>query len=166
VLARAFVGDDEMPSREFQALADGFVPAGRAATWTHALMDVGAAFCRARDPRCAACPLRPSCAYAAGIDGSSTTGSAPARRARGQSTQRFESTTRWLRGRILDRLRDASDGRWVTFDGPIGEHDVEAVIEALGDLHRDGMLELDDSGHLARLTFGPPASNEMRGCPA
>ena len=32
----------------------------------------------------------------------------------------FPATSRWLRGRILDRLRDAPDVNWVTFDGPIG----------------------------------------------
>ena len=165
VLTRAFVGDD-VPPRGFQAVADGFVPAGRAATWTNALMDVGAAFCRARDPRCDDCPLRAQCAYASRTDAGRAIGSARAHRVQRRSSDRFESTTRWLRGRILDRLRDASDGRWVMFDGPIGEHDVEAVIEALGDLSRDGMLELDESGYRARLTFGLPASNETRGCPA
>jgi A/G-specific adenine glycosylase len=151
VLTRAFVGNEDVPPRGFQALADGYVPAGRAATWTHALMDVGAAFCRARDPRCAACPLRVSCAYASGTDAGRAPGSARAHPERGQPSDRFESTARWLRGRILDRLRDASDGRWVRFDGPIGTHGVEAVIEALGGLARDGMLERDDSGHRARL---------------
>ena len=48
VVGRAFLGDQALPPRAFQALADGVVPPGRAAAWTHALMDVGAAFCRKR----------------------------------------------------------------------------------------------------------------------
>jgi A/G-specific adenine glycosylase len=153
VLTRAFVGDDDEPPRRFQALADGYVPAGRAATWTQALMDIGAAFCRARNPRCDACPLRASCAYASRTGAIGDTGSAAQRSPRRPSPQ-FESTIRWLRGRILDRLRDAPDGRWVTFDSQIGAHDVDAVHAALLDLARDGMLELDDSGHRARLRTG------------
>jgi A/G-specific adenine glycosylase len=154
VLTRAFVGDDDVTPRSFQALADGFVPADRAAIWTHALMDVGAAFCRARDPRCDECPLRAHCEYASRTDGGRATGSGRGQRVRAQPSDRFESTTRWLRGRILDRLRDASDGRWVRFDGPIGGHEVQSVIDALRDLARDGMLELDESGHRARLRTG------------
>jgi len=144
VLTRAFTGDDDVPPRTFQALADEYVPAGRGATWTHALMDVGAAFCRARDPRCDACPLASHCKFLAA--------GRPPVAARGRAGSKpFRATTRWLRGRILDRLRDSPDGRWVTFDGPIGTHDVDAVIEALGDLASEGMLEVDDTGTGARL---------------
>jgi A/G-specific adenine glycosylase len=143
VLGRAFVGAESVPPRAFQALADGFVPAGRAATWTHALMDIGAAFCRARDPRCDACPLASHCMFLTG--GRSPASGRPA------GSKPFRSTTRWLRGRILDRLRDAPDGRWVTFDEPIGTHDADAVSEALGALAREGMLELSEIGTRARL---------------
>ena len=144
VLARAF-GSGDVARRAFQALADGYVPAGRAATWTHALMDVGAAFCRKRDPRCDACPLAAHCRYlAAGRPRAASVSQAKTRAP-------FPMTSRWLRGRILDRLRDVPDGRWVGFDGPIGSHGLEAVIDALGDLARDGMLELDGAGHRARL---------------
>jgi A/G-specific adenine glycosylase len=153
VLTRAFVGDDDVPPRGLQALADGYVPADRAATWTHALMDVGAAFCRARNPRCDACPLRASCAYASRTGAIRDTGSAAQRSPRRPSPP-FESTTRWLRGRILDRLRDATDGHWVRFDSQIGAHAIEALRAALVDLAGDGMLELDRSGHRARLPTG------------
>src|SRR4051794_25584300 len=54
----------------------------------------------------------------------------------------FPSTRRWLRGRIIDRLRDAADGIWVTFEEPIGKHPVEAVREELIRLHAEHMLEL------------------------
>jgi A/G-specific adenine glycosylase len=145
VLDRAFVGAEAAPRRAFQVLADGFVPAGRAATWTHALMDIGAAFCRARDPRCDACPLASHCRYVAAGRPSSGPVS------RSKAPKEFPKTRRWLRGRVLDRLRDAPDRRWVTFDRPIGTHHVDAVIEALGALSREGMLELCDTGTRARL---------------
>ena len=62
VIGRAFIGPT-LPPSELQPAADGFVPRDQAADWTHALMDIGAAFCRPRNPRCDACPLRASCAY-------------------------------------------------------------------------------------------------------
>jgi hypothetical protein len=60
----------------------------------------------------------------------------------GRTAIRFESTKRWLRGRILDQLRDAED--WVTFDGPIGAHDAASVRESVTRLASEGMLELVD----------------------
>jgi A/G-specific adenine glycosylase len=134
VLGRAFELDG-VPAAARQSAADALVPAGRAAEWTHALMDVGAAFCRPRDPRCDACPLSDTCPSA---------GAVRALDGRGQPSPRFSSTSRWLRGRILDTLRDAPDNAWVRFDAPIGEHSVVAVSSALAALASEGMITLDD----------------------
>jgi A/G-specific adenine glycosylase len=145
VLRRAIVGSALAP-RALQALADGHVPPGRAASWTHALMDIGAAYCRPRDPRCGECPLRTTCRYAARPE---LTGAWPDAPARSRPAVRFESTTRWLRGRIVDRLRDAPAGDWIAFDDPIGDHDRMAVAASLVQLATEGMIEVD--AHRARL---------------
>jgi A/G-specific adenine glycosylase len=132
-----------------QAVADGWVPADRPAAWTHALMDIGATICRKRDPRCEACPLRTLCRFAEGDQASP----ASSRRA---ATERpaFESTTRWLRGRILDRLRDAEPEAWVTLDAPLGRHDLGAVDRALAALASEGFLERGVDLLSARLVAG------------
>lgn len=145
VLGRA-VGLLGATARERQSAADGLVPDGQAAAWTHALMDIGAAFCRPREPRCDACPLLAACGYAASR--SVVSAGAPVRRSRATPATRFELTTRWLRGRILDRLRDASE--WVTFDEGIGSHDQASVAASLARLSAEGMIEVDD--RRARLT--------------
>ena len=139
VVGRAF-DDAGHSGRELQSFADGLVPAGRAAAWTHALMDIGAEFCRPRDPRCDHCPVARTClARAAGVP----VGAAVTARA-ARLTPRFEATTRWLRGRILDRLRDAPDGVWIRFAEPLGSHDVAAVHGELRRLAREGLLQLDE----------------------
>jgi A/G-specific adenine glycosylase len=145
VVGRAFVGAESVPPRAFQALADGFVPAGRAATWTHALMDIGAASCRARDPRCTTCPLATHCRYVAA--GRPSAGPV----SRSNAPNAFPKKSGWLRGRIIDRLRVARDARWVEFDNEIGAHSFEVVTDALGELAREGMLELSDTATRARL---------------
>jgi A/G-specific adenine glycosylase len=145
VLGRAFIGE-AVPPRALQVAADGLVPDGRADTWTHALMDIGAAFCRPRDPRCARCPLRTECRYVA--SGPQPVAAASGARPRTTEPIRFESTTRWLRGRIIDRLRDAPE--WVKFDAGIGTHDRIAVGACLSRLASEGMIDLDDER--ARLT--------------
>jgi hypothetical protein len=58
-------------------------------------------------------------------------------------------TNRWLRGRILDRLREAPDGAWVEFDGAIGTHAEATVAAAVAQLGAEGMIE--SMGNRARL---------------
>ncbi|HEY4227452.1 MAG TPA: A/G-specific adenine glycosylase [Candidatus Limnocylindrales bacterium] len=154
VIQRAFLDPDglELQPRDLQASADALVPANDAAAWTHALMDIGAAFCRPRHPRCEACPLRASCRYAA-VTSAQRPGASKASEARApRRSPRFAVTTRWLRGRILDRLRDTPDGTWATFEGPIGEHGHEAVLRSLARLSAEGLIEAD--GDRARLGIG------------
>jgi A/G-specific adenine glycosylase len=135
-----------------QSAADAFVPPGSAAAWTHALMDIGATFCRKRDPRCAECPLASGCVshQAGALHRPATT--APSTR---KPAPRFEATTRWLRGRILDRMRDAPDGGWLAFASAIGVHDAAAVDGALAALEVEGLIELSQtSARTARLASG------------
>ena len=146
VLGRALF--DEPPGvSELQATADSIAPADRPGEWTHALMDVGATFCKPRNPHCLECPVRPWCRYAARAASTARNGevapaAAPSRPRAVVGRPRFESTSRWLRGRILDRLRDASPGQWVAFDMPIGEHDPTTVANALARLATEHLLEL------------------------
>ncbi len=175
VLGRIVAGEvGVLTPPALQHVADAAVPAGRAGEWTHALMDLGATVCDPRRPACAACPARPWCRYAgaAAVEARAALAALPARAAlaaiparTGRSAHAgaaairetkapFRTTSRWLRGRILDRLREAANGEWVGLDAPIGEHDLGAVTAAAQALSKDGLLEFDarDSGGLrARL---------------
>ena len=148
VLGRIVAGDTEtVTPAAMQRVADDVVPADRPGEWTHALMDVGATLCHPRRPDCAACPARPWCRYAqTGARASRVMVAAQTAggRARvGEGPAPFRTTSRWLRGRILDRLRQAPNGEWVVLEGSIGEHDSGAVAVAASALAKDGLLELD-----------------------
>lgn len=148
VLGRAVAGDAALAPALLQAVADAAVPRQRPGDWTHALMDVGATFCRPLRPRCGDCPVRPWCRFAAAAAGIGGGRSARPRRA----DPRFASTSRWLRGRILDRLRDAPAGEWTAIRETIGSHDVGAVSRAVAALALDGLAELHPTDPtLARL---------------
>jgi A/G-specific adenine glycosylase len=168
VLGRIVAGaTDAMGTAELQRIADAAVPVDRPAAWTHALMDLGASLCASRSPVCEPCPARRWCRFAAGTkhpgEPAATMAAAPDR---SRPTVRkaptpFVATTRWLRGRIVDRLRATDGDAWTIIAGPIGGHDREAVEAALEGLERDGMVELqgtrpdrDDpaAGRRARLT--------------
>jgi A/G-specific adenine glycosylase len=138
VIGRAFVASP-LPARELQAAADVLVPPANAAAWTHALMDIGAAFCRPTNPRCDACPLQSACLFAS--RGNDSERARPNKRA---AATPFPETTRWLRGRILDRLRDAPSGEWVAFAESMGVHDRGAVEASVGRLAAEGLIELVD----------------------
>ena len=138
VLGRIVAGGPEaFTPTAMQGLADASVPRDRAGAWTHALMDVGQRVCRPARPNCADCPAIAWCRYAAG-----ERPVGPSARSR-RPEPAFESTNRWLRGRIVDRAREASG--WVPFGEPIGDHGEGAVRAAVIALSRDGLLEIRDT---------------------
>jgi A/G-specific adenine glycosylase len=161
VLGRIVAGDaTELSTLALQSVADASVPVDRAGEWTHAVMDIGATVCRPRAPRCEACPARPWCRLASSEQPRWAAASGGlARAAVRKPATPFASTNRWLRGRILDRLRAAPDGEWVALHEAIGTHDPARVRAAADAMAADGVLELqaghdhDDRPH-ARLPLG------------
>ncbi len=170
VLGRVSAGRDHasLGTHELQVLADAAIPHHAAGEWTHAMMDVGATFCRPRDPLCVSCPAARWCRFATSGSGErpgerpaegarlaarrrSTPAFAARRRstppfaARRRSTPPFAATRRWLRGRVMDRLRDADGDSWITFGEAVGEHDLPSVHEALAALAAEGLVELEAS---------------------
>jgi len=110
-----------------QRRAAALLPAGRAADFNHAIMDLGATVCTARAPRCDACPLAADCRSRG------RTAAPPRLRAR---RERFEDTDRYVRGRVLAALVRGAEPR---VDGV-----TPARLErALTGLERDGLIERD-----------------------
>jgi A/G-specific adenine glycosylase len=133
---------------ELDARARAALEPGTAHDWNSAMMDVGATICTARAPKCLLCPLRAGC-VAAPVDAAQL--AALARSASRRSPQEsipFERTTRFLRGRIVDRLRDVPRGEamhvddLIAFLAAIVPADRLEEIPVIADaLERDGMIE-------------------------
>ena len=151
VLRRILAGEEGVETdRGLQAAADAAAAlGGRPGLWTHAVMDIGATLCKPQAPRCGACPAQPWCGYAA----FAASVGVPARMRRSAATDPvFATTSRWLRGRILDALRDAAPGTWAAIDAPVGDHDARAVDAALAALGAEGLAERHPTDtRLARL---------------
>ena len=143
VLARAVDGVELPPihvTKPERERAAALLPAddAEAATWSIALMELGALVCTAARPRCGACPVADRCAWrGAGhpaYDG-------PPRRG-----QAWAGTDRQCRGRLMAVVREA--------DGPV-RHDVLARTwdeadqrtRCLAGLVEDGLLVRDDEGY-------------------
>jgi A/G-specific adenine glycosylase len=106
------------------------LPAGRAAAWNQAMMELGATVCTARRPRCDACPVSAWCA-SAGESAAGAGSASPAGR-EGRTAERFEDSNRWARGRIVAAL---AAGRGLPDDiAP------ERLSRALATLERDGLV--------------------------
>lgn len=159
VLGRVLTGDPAgLSARELQAAADELVDPEEPDDWTHALMDIGSTICRPVRPLCPDCPVAMFCRYAAGDRPAGVSSRPVTRRTRRDGPAGdFTSTTRWLRGRILDRLRAAPDEAWINVPAPIGEHDLAAIATSLRAMERDGLLELEVLDQVTAGAAGPPS---------
>ena len=137
--------------RAFQAVADALAPADHAADWNHALMDLGATVCRPA-PHHAACPLATMCAWlrdhpSTGVD--TPTGTKRGRaRAHGTSVAFRDTNHQFVRGRVLANLRDAPPASWRSIDPEGLSVEPERLQRALAELHREGLIEIDDVGRV------------------
>jgi A/G-specific adenine glycosylase len=103
VLARLATGHQfpgTAPSRTEYRLAEELLPEdpGVAATWSVAVMELGALTCTAARPRCGDCPVAGQCAWLAAGQPLS---------AQRRAGQRYEGTDRQCRGRLLALLRES-----------------------------------------------------------
>ena len=140
------LGRPDTTAQDVQACADSLVDPVDPATWTHALMDLGASVCRVRGPLCGECPLAPWCATAsfmaaADASANATEGGPPAPRRAPARARPFELTSRWLRGRIVAQLRELDGSAWAHLPDSIGRHDAAGIAVALDALERDGLVE-------------------------
>jgi len=133
---------------ELDARARAALGPGTAHDWNSAMMDVGATICTARAPKCLLCPLRPAC-VAAPVDAVAL---AALMRARGKRSPQesipFERTTRYLRGRIIDRLRDVPRGDSLELDALMKA--LEEVVAAARIADIPALIEVLDREGIVR----------------
>jgi A/G-specific adenine glycosylase len=134
--------------------ANELVPTGDGHDWNSAMMDLGATLCTARAPKCGECPVRLDCA-AADVDAAALESlrKVYARALSPQQALAFERTTRYARGRIVDRLRDVPVDRAISLLDLFGElrelldgRSVEDVRTIVAALERDGLVTSEESG--------------------
>ncbi|MBA2955583.1 A/G-specific adenine glycosylase [Nocardioides sp. MAH-18] len=136
VFARAIAGVEfPAPSvtKAEREVARGLLPEDEAtaATWSVAVMELGALVCTAAGPRCDACPIADQCAWRAA--------GRPAYDGPPRKVQAWAGTDRQCRGRLLGVLRDS--------DGPVHRSRLDAAwsdeaqrVRCLASLVDDGLV--------------------------
>ena len=144
----------EYPPKVSEAQLDAqtreLVPRGRGHDWNSALMDLGATICTARAPGCRICPVQSFCA-AAPLD---ATILARARKrhapnASPQAALAFPQTTRYARGRIVDRLRALAPGEQISLldlhrelEPVLAGRSFEQITPIVAALERDSLVSV------------------------
>jgi A/G-specific adenine glycosylase len=142
VVAGPEVPEPTLTAREVERIASDIVPTGQGYLWNQTLMELGATICRARVAECERCPLSAECRSSMTIK--AVLAAAP--RGAKAPEPKFETTSRYVRGRIIDALRQA---------GPAGcslaelgasirpgfdVADASWIVEYVAGLERDGLL--------------------------
>jgi A/G-specific adenine glycosylase len=151
IVHRLFYGLEHPPraaARELDERARTMAMPKHAHDWNSAMMDLGSTLCTARAPKCLICPLRDLCA-AAPIDAVALE-RARREHAKTPSPQNaipWEQTTRFARGRIVDRLRALPPGQRISLLDLHGdlqplmpERSLEDVRNLVAILEQDGLI--------------------------
>jgi len=155
VVHRLQFGLEHPPQTTANAIDDAaraLLPKGRAHDWNSAMMDLGAAICTARMPKCTQCPLRTACAAAPHGEAEITRSSQAriaAKRRGPQARLPFPKTRRYVRGRILDHLRALEPGAVVLPADLIARFDLArgySLDEIVDGMERDGLVVRDLGG--------------------
>jgi A/G-specific adenine glycosylase len=152
----------EPSTKEIDAEATRILPPGRAEDWNQALMDLGAGTCTARSPACWRCPVSDLCPSR--VDAETTTypnDRSVLRAAEKQasystridtSAGRFEGSSRFYRGRVVEHLRRLAPGSTIAIDdlGSAVRNDFSGaerkwLLVILLKLQSDGLVRLEPS---------------------
>jgi A/G-specific adenine glycosylase len=170
VLARVFLGAEDgraLSPRQVLALAESVLPPTRAYEWNQALMDLGATTCTARRPACERCPLAETCAGRPKLRALSGNGAVREQRAAYRVTLKYERSSRYYRGRVVEFLRSLGDGETAELrvvgsavKADFEEDDVKWILHVLRGLERDGLVTLvhDATAHAREV----PLSTRVR----
>lgn len=130
ILHRVFAGpeypDWTMTEAEFDAMAAELAPTDADAYDYHqGLMDVGSLFCGSASTDCGACPLVGQCRTRIALEAMPLLLAEGRRQKAGRKKKEpFKESTRFLRGRVVDKLRHHPDG--------LTQEELLAELEAIG----------------------------------
>ncbi len=159
VLGRVFYGPEGAPEKELANVAAQALPDGEAWSWNQALMDLGATVCTSRRPTCLLCPVRSDC-QAAGAFLATNGAVAESRGPYKTKPEKFEGSSRYYRGRVVDHLRGLAVGESCDLPtlGTVVKPDYISgdqpwLLDLLQGLQRDGLIAMRGEGSIVTVTL-------------
>ncbi len=120
--------------------AETLLPKKYAYDWNQALMDIGSALCTTRKPQCDECPVKQFClAYP-------TILTAPPQALKKKKTIPFKQTDRYVRGRIIDALREQPIILEEQVQQQFADIDPLRYTRILDQLEKDGLIKRGKKG--------------------
>ena len=163
VLGRVFYGPEGAPDKAISVAAAQALPDGEAWSWSQGLMDLGATICKSRRPTCLLCPVRSECKAAGAF--MAANGAIAETRASYKANFRakpgkFEGSSRYYRGRVVDHLRGLVVGELCDLPtlGAVVKPDYTAddqpwLLTLLQGLQHDGLVDLQGEEEAATVTL-------------
>lgn len=131
---RVFFGIEQQPDKELTAFADKVLPTDTAYDWNQALMDFGSSICTTRLPRCGVCPLQQYCKAYPDI--------LSVRVSQKKKKQiPFKDTDRFVRGKIIDLLREKQPLRFDFLRKQFPHLDSPRYKRIIVQLEKDGLIK-------------------------
>lgn len=125
-------------AENIEGIAQEFLPKNRSRDWHNALMDIGALFCTATNPKCNACPVKQFCASA----------NKPERHEATRQKKKvvpFKKSDRIVRGTILKLLTQKNKQTRENIYAQLLEQKIkrkkEKFDEIVADLEKEGLLK-------------------------
>lgn len=151
---------DHASKTDFFRIADEVLPQGMADPWNQALMDFGALVCTAKKPKCEQCPVVKLCQanltsqhegfhnYAQKLSEQFKTSDRIIKKTRGKDIKdgkkiKFEETDRYLRGRLVDLMREKSWNRKEIVDflsNKYGQFDLTRIDQNIDQLLKEKLI--------------------------
>ncbi len=129
VATRFFLWPKKPKEQAVEKMAERVLPPNRAYEWHHALMDFGATTCTSR-PHCEICPIQQWCkAYPAVLTKTRSK----------KDSEPFLNSNRYMRGRIIDYLRQHQRSSIATLAQALG-FPLRRMKQTAQSLERDGLL--------------------------
>jgi A/G-specific adenine glycosylase len=134
-----YVGNELKKDKELLEIAENVFSKRKAYDWNQALMDFGSLICQSKKPQCASCPLQKQCkAYPEilAIDPKQKKTSANKKRIP------FRDTDRFIRGKILDALREGTQPSVQEMCSSLERFSEERMAQVFAGLVQDGLIIL------------------------
>ncbi|MEX2158017.1 MAG: A/G-specific adenine glycosylase [Dehalococcoidia bacterium] len=141
--------DSRAPTRELRPAAERLLSRRAPARWNQAMMDLGAAVCTARAPKCGSCPVARWCRARKHMarrigEGRTAYGSGRLKPVPRKKEEPFTGSRRYYRGRIVQALRELPAGKSMTraqLSTRLGVNG-EAFSSLIDALSRDGLVRV------------------------